>query len=83
MKSITGLQAFDKSNLAEGLVQWVDAKTEWRGRYPWHANIGDVLPPNDFPTDLRREKRRAERSRLPLSIVLCRVDASVAEPGKD
>ena len=34
----------------------------------------DALPPNEFLQQLKREKRRSERSRAPLSIVLYRID---------
>lgn len=38
-----------------------------------HIGFDDTLPPNDFLKDLHREKRRAERSRTALSIVVYQV----------
>jgi lipopolysaccharide/colanic/teichoic acid biosynthesis glycosyltransferase len=68
--------------MAQSFAPQADGRIGWRGDHRTDANVG-ALPPNDFPASLRREKRRAERSHRPLSIVLYRVNPSPVESGND
>jgi lipopolysaccharide/colanic/teichoic acid biosynthesis glycosyltransferase len=45
---------------------------------PWVGPRDSALPLNDFLRDLRREKRRADRSHAPLSLVVYQVEGSGA-----
>src|SRR6202162_4877211 len=46
-----------------------------RGRHSGYANLNDTLPKHRFLKQLRLEKRRTERSKAPLSIMLFRFDS--------
>ena len=68
----TAFQAFEEQLIPSSALRFV-----------FTPPLVDALPPNEFLKDLQREKRRAERSRTSLSIVLYRLDDGPAKSAKN